>query len=63
MEGAATMTLAELITALMTVVTQLFSSVGTVFDTAMTNPLLQLTLGIFFGGAIIGIARRILNII
>lgn len=57
------LTLSELITALMSVVTQLFNSVGDVFDAAMANPLLQISLGIFFAGAVVGIARRIINIV
>lgn len=58
-----TMTLANLITALTSVVTSIFSQVGTVFDTALDNPMLQLMLGIFFAGAIVGMCRRIFNLV
>lgn len=63
MDGEATMTLANLITAILEVVTTLFENVGTVFTSAMSNPLVQIFLGIFFAGAIIGIGKRILNMI
>lgn len=58
-----TMTLANLITAILEVVTSLFENVGTVFSSAMSNPLVQLFLGVWFAGAIIGIGRRIVSMI
>lgn len=57
------MTLAELLTAMFSVVSQIFSNIGTVFDTALDNVLVQLVLGVWIGGAVIGYARRILNIV
>lgn len=63
MEGEVSMTLETLIESVLTVVTSLFTNVGTVFTSAMSNPLVQIFLGVWFAGAIIGIGRRILNMI
>lgn len=56
-----TNTMANLLTTLMSVVTQVFTVVGTICTTIVEQPLLLLTVGFLFLGGCIGIFGRLLS--
>lgn len=53
--------MADLLTTLMSVVTQVFTVVGTICSTIVAQPLLLLTVGFLFLGGCIGIFGRLLS--
>lgn len=56
-----TMTMAELITSLQAVFTQVISNLGTIVGTITGSPWLLLTSGLMFAGAMFGFLRRLLR--
>lgn len=62
MEGATAMTLAELLTALLSVVTQIFGTgIGTVGTSILSNVLFQLVAGIAVGGILVRVFKSMIH--
>lgn len=60
-EAVANLTMAELITSLQAVFTQVVTNIGTIVTTITSNPWLLLTSGLMFAGAMFGFLRRLLR--
>ena len=60
METAAK-TMADLLSSLSTIVTQIFTWIGTICETIVGQPLLLLSIGFFVLGGAIGIFSRLLS--
>lgn len=62
MEGTTAPTLATVLTDITSVMTSLFSGIGSVMNIVMSNPILFIAVAIPIIGAVIGFTRRIFNI-
>ena len=62
MGETATITLASVLADITSVMTSLFSGIGSVMNIVMSNPILFIAVAIPIIGAVIGFTRRIFNI-
>lgn len=61
MEGDVVNPMADLLSSIASVATQVFSTVGTVATTITSTPILLLTVGFLFVGGAVGIFGRLLS--